>query len=323
MKKQHFLSLFFCLLVIRGPSLQAQQEFAPIGAKWQFEEANCTVWGPGDVIGTIVVEVMRDSVVLGYDAKVLEINYINECNGNTEPQTVIVRQSGEQIFHFLNNEFYLLYDFSAQAGDTIWHQTASFEHKDPLNKVFDENFEQFCSIVDSVSFVEINGEVLKQQYLSPCTIAENHYSLAAFDKGGWGVIPNVAVEKIGALGGLFGQRSLQYIGSDITYLHLNCYEDANFNTQDFWYNDCFGTAINELKPFVENDIQMLTSRNTLFIEGIKKANTAIFLYDINGKLQATYYADISNYSISTKHLKTGLYIIDIPAYDFSQTIFKF
>ena len=303
MKKQ--IILLSCLFLFFNTFLQAQQEFTPIGAKWQFEQYGC--FGNPAYYGFLNIEVTKDTFLLNKNARVLSVAYINDCSENMTNQEIILASEGDKVYHYLNESYYVLYDFSAQVGDTIWHQPTAFQHIDPIHQQFDVTIDRFCSIVDSVSTITIDGQLLRQQHIRACDLGDNFYALRG-----------KVIEKIGFLKGLLGTPSYDFFISR-SYPYLKCYEDNAI----FYDNDCESVGINEPKPIVQNNIQLLMDRNLLIIEGIKKANTTIFLYDMSGKLQNTYIADISTFSTSTRHLKTGLYIVDIPAYDFSQTIFKF
>ena len=71
---KYFLPFFTAVLLFIAASTKAQPgEFAPIGAKWWFVEPFC---GPAPgTYGWIEVESIKDTLVGGQTARVLEVRY--------------------------------------------------------------------------------------------------------------------------------------------------------------------------------------------------------------------------------------------------------
>ncbi|MGB1203994.1 MAG: T9SS type A sorting domain-containing protein [Chitinophagales bacterium] len=304
MKKRHFLSLVFCLLIIRGPSLQAQQEFAPIGAKWQFEQYGC--FGNPAYYGFLNIEVMKDTFLLNKNARVLSVAYINDCSENMSNQEIILASEGDKVYHYLNESYYVLYDFSAQVGDTIWHQPTAFQHTDPIYQQFDVTIDRFCSIVDSISTITIDGQILRQQHIRACDSGENFYGL-----GG------KVIEKIGFLKGLLGTPSYEVFLLGISYPYLRCYED---NTIFYEHHYCKSVGIVDVEEQSEISIYPNPTTDFLHIETLNLGIQPLVFYNVEGKIVFSQEITSSKTKINVTHLPKGIYYIYFPSTETSRKI---
>lgn len=309
------ISLFSCYLFLTC-NIYGQQEFAPLGAKWTFQEGNCLGMS---INGTIDVEVISDTIVLGQEGKVMELSYHNQCSDPFLSSLIcIIKTEGERVYHYLNGDFYLLYDFSANAGDTIFHQTTPFLHSDLINKEIEQAYDSFCTIVDSVSYITIGGETLKRQHVSPCNLGENYYTLHNITDYPTSDFSYSVVEKLGSPRGLFGQASNTFNILDLTYVELLKYEDDSLTyiSESVLQTNIEHTYNNEA------DIKILSKQ--IIISGIGDVNAYIHIYDINGRLVMQQPVSINfdaQATVSLEALKKGLYIIYIPQFEFSKTIF--
>lgn len=114
-----------------------QQEWFPIGAEWYYTIGSSS----GNNLG--VYHIGKDTIIGGRNAKIFAAkNYLN------------VAEDGEKVYRYIPEraEWYLLYDFTAQAGDTL--EMYAF-------------FDQFFRIViDSVTQIELAGDTFLAQHTS-------------------------------------------------------------------------------------------------------------------------------------------------------------
>jgi len=135
---------FSALLLFCAFSAFSQQEWAPIGARWYQN------------IGS-------DPDLLPPPYPVLDY-YLIECTGDTVVNNLnfrkvgnyLMHQDGGKIYYWWGDSLNLIYDFEAEAGDTV-----------NFNLLHCEGYVVTMPfLVDSTSFVEINGQMLKKVYCS-------------------------------------------------------------------------------------------------------------------------------------------------------------
>ncbi|MCB0686328.1 MAG: T9SS type A sorting domain-containing protein [Saprospiraceae bacterium] len=149
--KKSYLLLSFGLFYM--PSLISQEVdttiFAPIGAIWS------AAYNSDHMTAT------RDTFILGHNARVLEKFWTCKsfwspdmpCNeqGLTLWNTAVLREEiiytqGSQVYHFLEDSFYLLYDFNLTPGSTMVIHT-----RDRLHSTLIVPFQIYIDAVDTVN----------------------------------------------------------------------------------------------------------------------------------------------------------------------------
>ena len=91
----------------------SQIEFAPVGAKWWYV-LPCADLNPD--CGYSTFESVNDTILLNKNAKIIKYT----VNGVVKPEaTQIMYSDSDKIYYYMNNKFYMLYDFGAKAGDTL------------------------------------------------------------------------------------------------------------------------------------------------------------------------------------------------------------
>ena len=76
--KNHFTIAFFFVCM----SLQAQLEFAPIGAKWTYQLINTTWWGD-TYFSHYQLFIEKDSLIQNKLCKKLKVNYYSKLTNGT------------------------------------------------------------------------------------------------------------------------------------------------------------------------------------------------------------------------------------------------
>ena len=198
-----------------------------------------------------------------------------------------------------------MYDCSAQVGDTIWHQPTAFQHTDPIYQQFGVTIDRFCSIVDSVSTITIDGQILRQQHIRACDSGENFYGL-----GG------KVIEKIGFLKGLLGTPSYE-VSISISYPYLRCYED---NTIFYENTYCKSVGIADLRNESEISIYPNPTTDFVYIETLNLGIQPLVFYNIEGKIALNQKITSEKTKIDVTHLPKGIYYIYFPATETSRKI---
>lgn len=205
------LILFFSLLFFL-PGWAAGQDWAPIGAKWHYYGfdfyTDCNY-------GYSTMDSVRDTVVQGKTARVLQITSFGE--DNMPEREEIMYGDADRIYHYLPeaDSFYVLYDFSAVAGDTLFIRTTPFQdYYGRFGLV-----SQFILLVDSTSSMIIDGDTLRVQYVHAL---EPDSVIANFTWGG----QRILTEKIGA-GLMFGLPTVLPLAG--CWGGLRCYADETLS----------------------------------------------------------------------------------------------
>ena len=180
--------LFFIILI--AISIQAtSQQFAPIGAKWHYDQETVNP----DLTTYQTIESISDTIINGiYCRKLMKISRM----AGTEISWLYMYSLNDSVLFYAENGFHLLYDFGAITGDTITLGYYTTYNGSPLKM-----------IVDSTSTITINGETRKLQYVS-CGDG------MVIEFGG------IVIEGIGNLTYMFPRFDLSLDGP------LRCYEDS-------------------------------------------------------------------------------------------------
>lgn len=92
------------------------QDFAPVGAKWHYSYTEFS--SPNQ--GYIMIESVKDTTILGKNAKKLNITHFPPASSPINLQREIIFSDSNKVYLFVYNQFRLLYDFNANQGDTIF-----------------------------------------------------------------------------------------------------------------------------------------------------------------------------------------------------------
>jgi hypothetical protein len=232
------------------------QDFAPIGAKWHYSFPEFS--SPNQ--GYIMIESVKDTIVLGKNAKKLNITHFPPGSSPTSLQSEIIFSDSNKVYLFVYNQFRLLYDFNANQGDTIFviEPYYSGNNLDTLIPI----------LVDSTKNEIIGGVSKKVQYIT--SLEPSWY---------------------------FGSKIIKDIGSDNYLLPIfatvdpspgpfRCYNDSLLNYQ--LVNDCeeIITSIDEKSKLQEQVIVYPNPSNGSFKFGINAPfqEAKLTIFDITGKV---------------------------------------
>ena len=109
--------LFFLIIsIISIIHINAQHEFAPIGAKWYFDKVED--WNPPDE-GYVTFTSVKDTTINGLSSRILHKMYYTSRGDTIDWGKEYLHQSGDTIFYLIDGEFRVLYNFSLIKGDTM------------------------------------------------------------------------------------------------------------------------------------------------------------------------------------------------------------
>lgn len=104
-------TLFFMLIFPIMPLFS--QNFAPSGAIWHY-----TQWTINpNVVSYKTIESVADTVINGISCK--KLMEVERYFDTTQLRVHFMYSHLDRVYFFAQNEFHLLYDFGADAGDTV------------------------------------------------------------------------------------------------------------------------------------------------------------------------------------------------------------
>lgn len=200
------------------------------------------------------------------------------------PQYIYDDSNRVFVYDSTYNSFYMLYDFNADAGDTITVQDSIFYAH--CNNTFPYNVFQYR--INSVNDTIINGISLKAQTVSTTQNSEWYITDPYNPQGYYPII----LEKIGSFKFLFGVGD--FVEGSVSY--LRCYEDTSIsyhapdwpNSSPCNYLYTLPTVINNAERFSKNiDIfpNPLTYESLISLPEYLQHNEIIIdIFDVQGRL---------------------------------------
>jgi len=299
MKKNILIPLFvLCIAQAFG-----QVGWPPIGAKWHYSYAPCDIWGGCGAKEFIYFEAVKDTLV--NDTLCTKI-IVEHHNGKKEVKYLgdeYIFSTEDQVYNYHHGQFYMLYDFSLQVGDSVALQLGSncnlYDQLESsgLNFAAPSPIEHFVVEKDSV---EINGKkyLFIDMGFTPIEIGNPFYLFLGNRK---------IIKGIGSLGFLTGILT-NPIESGL-YGDLRCYSDSELiYTTDI---PCDYLTAAEVLPY-NNKVSCYPNPagNKVFVNFTNPDhdNVQIEIWDMNGKKVSTAETCDEFISIETYKWPQGVYV---------------
>lgn len=283
--------LLFLLVLINSTNLFAQKEWAPIGAKWYYNE-------PKDVRGNyIVFESLKDTSIKGHNCRVIDVK-LN--NSTISREYIFSADNSLSYYNKFTNSFHSLYNFNVNVGDTVSVHSTKFKPTKAFIS-YTDSISEFKYKIIQIDSLQISGNWVKRQKV--LNLKNNE----------WGFPSGLSkeyyiVNYIGSLTYFFGV--FPYITPEDQPKLLRCYTDIDFTFKNpEWVQECdFFTGM--IESTLENDYQVFpnpTSR-LLNINSIMPIEL-IELFDYKGlKIFSTIKPqtisiDMNNYSSGIFYVK--------------------
>lgn len=285
---------FILLFTLLSFTTFSQTEFAPIDAEWYFNHPNP---GTNDYI---VFESKKDSTIQGKNSRVIDV----QLNGTKLVGQEYIYQNGDSIFYYNPNynSFYLLYNFSAKAGDTILVHQGKFKPTKAFFS-FQDSITDFKYKILSVDSIQMSGQWIKRQ------------KVTSINNALWGFsIPDgkdyYILNKVGSEAYFFGLQP--GITPEDKPLICRCYHDSNIEFKNpSWNYDCdLISYSNNIKMSNNCRVYPNPFDNQLNIQ-MMESNGAIEIYDIRGlKIWGSGHHN-GMVNINTSELDKGCYFLRV------------
>lgn len=276
-------SCILLIFTIVNTSKTSAQNWASEDAKWTYTQTHFF----SSLIDTLVIRSIGDTVIQGQECRILKRN-TGTCD--LRPIFEYMYDDGGRVFYFdgSRNEFLLLYDFNATAGQSYTIYPAEFPSNDSI-----------VVTIDSVRPVVLNDVTLKKQFISFAS-SEIFWSVGSQGE----IIENIG-DTWSMFPWIFGACDANWGGP------LRCYEDASIGNIDF------GTALS--CDYVTLGIETQISLNHLNVypnpakefvmfECLNMESGMITISDIYGRRVATLPQAGEKTVWNSLEVKPGVYL---------------
>ncbi|NQT78399.1 MAG: T9SS type A sorting domain-containing protein [Bacteroidetes bacterium] len=278
---KQILSILITILSLQGFS----QGWAEVGAIWHYTQRTINP----DITSYKTFESIAEDTVVGIPCK--KIKVIDRHWGDTLVWHEYMYSENDSVFFYREGNFHLLYDFGAEAGDSILLPYFWTVNGDST----------LLMIIDSTSTIDINGEIRKLQYIT-C---------------GDGIVVEFGdkvIEGIGNTYFMFPTYDGEYFGP------LRCYEDnivglfiSPFHPNNGWnFEDCdqIITGIDEMDADGYMSIYPNPAISEVFIQDIDDHLPAeVSIYNMTG--QIVFQQQGVDRRIDVSNLQQGLYVVEV------------
>lgn len=292
---------FYVLLIgisfLSSKALSQEVDFAPIGAKWWFSSyclynLDC---------GYFTMTSTKDTLIENKSARIIEIDTFGGEGWSMDATPLIVYTNDNKVYNFdrINNEFYVLYDFGLQAGDTLTIQDST-KFRGFINPEDGSEQALFQVVVDSNVIKPFSNDSLIHLYTSPTTNSSYFFN-------------SPIIERIGNVSSLLGETTLQAPGGYPSF--FRCYKDQII---DLTNDNCeYISTLNTLE-ITKNEFSVYPNivKDLLHIEWESNSlpkSVSIHLYNTLGN--CVYKNKIipsdSTFTINMKDFSEGMYILNV------------
>ena len=295
-------TLLFLVSLIYFSFSPKAQVWIDNGAIWHYDFWNVAVEGFYEI------EYTKDTLIEGHDCQVIEgVRYMYGGGidgdfaliGETNLQTQFTYVSGDTVFYRNNDEFFVLFNFGATAGDSWIISTIPFDVCDDTS---------YIEVLETGT-IEIDGTTYRTITVEPSSNSSVGFS-------------GIFVERFGNITTGFGPfhdlfphfyecDSIELGIIEWDYTRFGCFEDESFSLYNPDGEDCTWWRTNlsienqELEPllFYPNP-----SSDYITIEGVEP-NVDYAIYDLSGKKlkSGIMPKDI----IDIRALESGIYLLKI------------
>lgn len=284
-------TLFNLIMLISISYNSLAQDFAPVGAKWYFNEDYA--WSNN--IGFITYESIGDTIINNLSCRIIYKDKSSCCipGGNH-----FLHQSNDSIFLYnpTTETFDLIIDFSAEIGDSWILNT------NPDGYLFSDSV---TCLVDSISFFYYSAsDSLKILHV---TLESPEYFISYFGDTIYYIATYEIIQKIGFRSAILLKDCIRFCDGNFDG-NIRCYEDFEVGLITFSSVDCDYTPIENVNFNDEISTYPNPAREKIFIEAPDLKLDNITLYSLEG---SQILIPINNNEVDVSSLDMGIYFLRI------------
>jgi hypothetical protein len=287
------------LILIANLSITVfSQEFAPLNAKWHFD--NC-YFTDDDPRTFSIIKTVGDTVI---DDKYSTIISLYKNNGQTLVTDLIIHENQGKVFFYEANKFKLFFDYNLNEGDTLSYRV-------PLNAPY---FQSNCggsgvdsdityyALINDITTLDVDGIELLQFHTTVIEPQDYDGSYEFWELG-------IFTQRIGSPQGLFGKSAVEILGGYPGY--YRCYEDDEISINFFPSIPCDITmGISELKmnrlsaEIIPNPV---ISNSILKIDGDFNHDLLLEIFNLEGLKLKTLWPVTPSVDLRREDYLPGIY----------------
>ncbi len=282
-------TLLFCLLLQSLYTLaqETDVEWFPVGARWEYQQRSFSS------TTSCQVEVRKDTIIDARSCKVFKTN----CA--PDETTFYLCPEGDKVYRYADSTFHILYDFTAQPGDTIttWVPGAG------IGGTFESKIHK--EVVDSVGFVTLGGKEYRA-----------YWTFDPFDLGSsFSFLPRPVVEKFGDLDFMLPQFianvtfPLTFYEDSCTTLQFNCLPTlCQYELEERC--DTI-TQLGNISLFKELQVYPIPAREHLFIKNLPAEVSHYSISNISGRQVKTGTITQTSADLDVSSFENGIYLLTL------------
>lgn len=312
-ERTQILTYIFILMLVVGNAYA--QQFAPLGATWTYQLPKASSLK----VACIQYRAEKDTIIAGRYCTVIS-QYFSQEDGtwvSEGSEIVSSTENGDTVYVYFQDDFHIIYDFTAEVGDTIVVTNEAFDGFF-TNRISPQR--RFVYKIDSLSSVSFGADTLLMQYvsyLSPpldSTIPE------------WGFgdvtdlsdnVPGRIVKGIGSL----NRAAMLGTSSGFSFVsfapdYLNCYQDED---KYYQFGDIDCDALISLHTAVHQEIKGQGNQEKIypnpFTESISIAHDSfevsqLSISNTKGEVIKAFQPNTMT-NINLSNLPSGLYLLTL------------
>lgn len=313
-ERARILSYIFILMLV-GSSAYAQQ-FAPVGATWTYQIPKSNSLK----VACAQYRAEKDTIIAGRYCTIITL-YFSQEDGTwvSEGRSEIVSSTanGDIVYVYFQDNFHIIYDFTAEVGDTIVVTNETFDGFF-LNGISQQR--RFAYKIDSISSVPFDSDTLSMQYVSylspPWDSITPEWGFGDVTDMGDNVLGRI-VKGVGSL----NRAAMLGTSSGFSFVsfapdYLNCYQDED---KYYQFGDIDCDALISLHTAVHQETKGQGNQEKIypnpFTESISIAHapsevSQLSISDTQGQVIKAFQQDTMT-NINLSNLPSGVYFLAI------------
>jgi hypothetical protein len=271
---------------------QEYTEFAPIGAEWYYIDG---IYYPYPPLFHYIVT--RDTIIENQSCKIITVSLVDS---NIVKETIIIKNDHGKIYYLFNNKFHLIYDYTANIGDTL-NLTCRYKTTGEYYRV-DSIFSFLCKVQD-IQDIEIDGQILKKYQSVPLSLSE-------------GVFDYNYIEKVGNESNFIYTTNM-YPEPTVYHSRFRCYMESELTIKADWWKTTnlpcdYLPSVNILDIYNQDNHYIYPNPFYSSFSISLKDKGILFLKDITGKIVYQSVVQEGDNIIDTHaSLSSGIYFIEL------------
>lgn len=267
--------------------------FPIIGTKWYYSSKFMT-----PDMGYYELEYTNDTLISEYNCKILTSSRYNSYRSIEEKSKIILLLETKKIYQHINNRFYLLYDFTANVGDTIKSKITFMENPTLEKDMWIKINEKSDTLINNVQYATYSFNIINLG--NDCISFEGR-----------------AIENIGNVTNFLLPIDC-IIADSQKPTEFRCYQHPEIllKSNNYKLSECDSVYVfnpNSLSNLlVENDFAITISSDYLNYSYKRefKGNESLFIFDSSGKILITDKLSIYS-SVCISNLPSGIYFLAV------------